>query len=77
MKKKGSSHQDYSFGRYSKIIADAQEKLKEQFELLKIEERRRLVGGNMGIHNYVQSEMVEGYFGIYPDVYLENSLVNE
>ena len=50
MKKKGNSHKDYSFGRYSKIIADAQEKLKEQFELLKIEERRRLVGGNMGIH---------------------------
>jgi hypothetical protein len=55
MKKKGnSSHQDYSFGRYSVIIANAQEKLKEQFESLRIEERRRLVGGNMGIHNYVQ-----------------------
>ena len=56
-KKESSNHQDYSFGRYSKIIADAQERLKEQFELLKIEERRRLVGGNMGIHNYVKSEI--------------------
>ena len=57
MKKKGeSSNKDYSFGRYSKIIADAQEKLKEQFESLRIEQKRRLVGGNMGIHNYVKSE---------------------
>lgn len=57
MKKKGSSNKDYSFNRYSKIIAEAQEKLKEQFELLRIEEKRRLVGGNMGIHNYVKSEI--------------------
>lgn len=57
MKKKGeSSNKDYSFGRYSKIIADAQEKLKEQFILLRIEEKRRLVGGNIGVHNYVKSE---------------------
>ena len=59
MKKKGSSNKDYSFNRYSKIIADAQERLKEQFESLRIEQKRRLVGGNMGIHNYVQSEVNE------------------
>ena len=44
----------YGLSRYRDVIEDAKEKLKEQIRLLNIEERRRLLGGNMGIHNYVQ-----------------------
>jgi hypothetical protein len=50
-KKKGYSYLDYyGLSQYLDVIEDAKEKLREQIKLQKIEERRKLAGGNKGIH---------------------------
>ena len=49
--KKGYSYLDYyGLSQYRDVIEDAKEKLREQIRLQKIEERRKLLGGNEGIH---------------------------
>jgi len=50
-KKKGYSYLDYyGLSQYRDVVEEAKEKLREQIRLQKIEERRKLLGGNEGIH---------------------------
>jgi len=50
-KKEGYSYLDYyGLSQYRDVVEEAKEKLKEQIRLQKIEESRRLLGGNKGIH---------------------------
>jgi len=50
-KKKGYSYLDYyGLSQYRDVVEDAKKKLREQIKLQKIEERRKLLGGNEGIH---------------------------
>jgi len=49
--KKGYSYLDYyGLSQYRDVVEEAKEKLREQIRLQKIEERRKLLGGNEGIH---------------------------
>ena len=53
MKKENSSLQDYeeySITKLQVLIERAKETLREQMRLRQIEESRRLLGGNEGIH---------------------------
>ncbi len=50
-KKKGYSYLDYyGLSQYRDVVEEAKEKLREQIKQIKIEERRKLLGGNEGIH---------------------------
>jgi hypothetical protein len=47
----GYSYLDYyGLNQYRDVVEDAKEKFREQIKLQKIEERRKLLGGNEGIH---------------------------
>lgn len=49
--KKGYSYLDYyGLSQYRDVVEEAKEKLREQIKQIKIEESRRLLGGNEGIH---------------------------
>jgi hypothetical protein len=49
--KKGYSYLDYyGLSQYRDVVEEAKEKLREQIRIQKIEERRKLLGGNEGIH---------------------------